>query len=149
MTKKFLIPLVLIGVVFATGLGIFIASSQSAQPSTSTTESPKNELTIKEIERTVTLPDALGKVTYSVNSPTSILIYSKSYENLQGCPGKHITELQLAGTPDASTPVPEKAIAISGQYKYALVVTQPLGECGGDKGKQLAAALQTALADAR
>ncbi|HKX72765.1 MAG TPA: hypothetical protein VJM32_01995 [Candidatus Saccharimonadales bacterium] len=151
MTKKLLIPLVILGVVLATGLGIYIASSQSAQPSaTQTDTAAKTDLTVQEIGRTITPPANLGKLNYTMNGPVSVLLFSDNYEKLNGCAGKHLGELQLAGTTGSDAARPEGSIAIdSTQYQYGTFIAQPMGECGGDEGKILAESLAQAIANSR
>jgi hypothetical protein len=151
MTKKLLIPLVILGVVLATGLGIYIASSQSAQPSaTQPVTAPKNDLTIQEIGRTITPPANLGKLSYTINSPLSVLLFSDNYEKLDGCAGRHLGELRLAGTAGSDTARPEGTIAIdNAQYQYGTFAPQPMGECGGEEGKVLAESLAQAVANSR
>lgn len=146
MTKKILIPLVILGVVLATGLGIYIASSQSAQPTANQTGAlPKNELFIKEIDRTLAPSQSLGKLHYTLNGPSSIFIFSDAYEKLEGCEGKPLGELQLKGQAGETTQLPEKAIAVGGDYGYAILAAQPQGECGKETGMSLADDLQTVL----
>jgi hypothetical protein len=151
MTKKLLIPLVILGVVLATGLGIYIASSQSAQPSAPQTDAAKkNDLTIAEIGRTITPPANLGKLNYTMNGPVSILLFSDNYERLNGCAGKHLGELHLAGTAGSDAAWPTGSIAIDNpQYQYGTFIAQPMGECGGDEGKILADALAQAVTNSR
>lgn len=140
MSKKILIPLIILAVLGATGLGIFIASSQSAQPgSPQTSANASSELSIGEIDRVFTLPEELGAMTYQMNGPISALLYSDSYETLEGCAGKHIAELQLSNTES------DFSIPIGGQYKYAMLILQPMGLCGADEGERLADALSGAI----
>lgn len=150
MTKKLLVPLVILGVVLATGLGIYIASNQSIQPTTGQTDTPpKNELYIKEIDRTLTPSRELGKLNYTANGPASMLLYSDTYEKLNGCAGRHLAELQLKGSAGSDAPIPDKAVAVGGQYQYAEFIPQPMGECAGDEGRTLAEALYSDITNAR
>jgi hypothetical protein len=135
MPKKIFIPLLIIGVLCATGLGIYIASNQSAQPTPQPAPEINNDFTITEIDRTFTLPDELRDMTYQTASPTSILLFSEPYEKLDSCAGKQLGELRLS---DNET---DFSIAVGGEYNYAKLTLQPLGPCGGDDGQRLADAL--------
>ena len=142
MSKKLLIPLIILG-LFAAGLGIFIASNQSAQPSATDTTVKKTELAIPEIDRTMTVPTDLGKTTYQMANPTSITFYSDKYENLTGCAGKPLAILQISATQT------DGALKVGGQYPYASFTAQPTGQCSKEDGERLAGVLLTALTEAR
>lgn len=143
MSKKLLIPLIVFIMLLAAGFGIFIASNQSAQPPSTNAAPQKAELAVNEIDRTITVPTDLGKMSYQATSPTNLLFYSEKYEKLAGCAGRPLAELRL-GTTDT-----EGTLHVGGPYAYAIFAAQPFGICGADDGEQLAGVLQTALADAR
>lgn len=142
MSKKFLIPLIILVVVCAAGLGIFIASNQSVQPASTDPTIQKNELAITEIGKTIPIPADLGKTTYTATDQTTITFYSDKYEKLDGCAGHQIAELKLSQTES------ENAMRVEGEYPYATFAAQPMGACNKEDGERLAGVLLNALSDA-
>lgn len=134
--KKLLVPGIIIVVVLATAFGIFLASNQAArQGSTPITTQPNTlgNLSIPEVNQNYTVPKTLGSLSYSTNGNTSFLLFSTSYERLNGCNGKPLVDLQLTST------LHEGDLELKdNQYKYLHPVLQPQGECGGQDGVNLA-----------
>jgi hypothetical protein len=143
MSKKLLIPLIILAIVCAAGLGIFIASNQSVQPTSTVPTEQKNELALTEIGKTITVPTELGKVSYAATDQTTLALYSDKYEKLNGCAGHHLAELKLSQTQN------ENALRVDGEYPYATFVAQPMGVCNKEDGERLAGVLLSALNDAR